>query len=105
MKYFMQILCLISLIKISKWKLFAIFIFSYDFLYIYDGDSIFADLLLTATGDEMPNVIVSSGPEILILFQSDYSETEEGFKLEYRASKFAAQKLHKKIYLYLMFMK
>ena len=101
MKYFMQILCLISLIKISKWKLFAIFIFSYDFLYIYDGDSIFADLLLTATGDEMPNVIVSSGPEIVILFQSDSSETEEGFKLEYRSCKFAVQKLHKKIYLYL----
>ena len=64
-------------------------IFRHDFLYIYDGDSIFADLLLIVTGDEMPDGIVSSGPEIVILFQSDSSETEKGFKLEYRACKIA----------------
>ena len=62
-------------------------IFSYDFLYIYDGDSIFADLLLNATGDDLPGAIESTGPEITILFQSDSSETEVGFKLEYRAGK------------------
>ena len=61
--------------------------FSYDFLYIYDGDSIFADLLLNATGDDLPGAIESTGPEITILFQSDSSETEVGFKLEYRAGK------------------
>ena len=63
-------------------------IFSYDFLYIYDGDSIFADLLLNATGDDLPGPVESTGPEITILFQSDSSETEEGFKLEYRACEF-----------------
>ena len=64
--------------------------FSYDFLYIYDGDSIFADLLLNTTGDVLPGAIESTGPEITILFQSDSSETEDGFKLEYRACKFVA---------------
>ena len=65
-------------------------IFSYDFLYIYDGDSIFADLLLNTTGDVLPGAIESTGPEITILFQSDSSETEDGFKLEYRACTFVA---------------
>ena len=82
------------------------FFFSYDFLYIYDGDSIFADLLLNASGDDLPGPVESTQPEITILFQSDSSETEEGFKLEYRACKFVVHQILEERYLYLnMFLK
>merc|ERR1712223_1102740 len=36
----------------------------WDFLYIYDGDSIFAELLLNVSGNIAPNPIESTGSEI-----------------------------------------
>merc|ERR1712223_1710402 len=53
----------------------------YDFLYINDGDSIFAELLLKVSGNIVPNPIESTSSESIILFRSDSSVTEKGFKI------------------------
>ena len=62
------------------------FIFSYDFLYVYDGDSPLALELVNLTGILLSNV-ASSGPNIYIRFSSDFSETSAGFRIQYDAGK------------------
>ena len=71
---------------LKKWFVFGIS--RYDFIYIYDGDSIFSGILTEATGNDTLNVIRSSGSEITIQFRSDYSERRKGFHIQYRAGKF-----------------
>ena len=57
--------------------------FSYDSLTIYDGGSSTSLMMGMYCGDSIPPSYVSSSNEILIHFQSDGSETEAGFKIEY----------------------
>ena len=62
------------------------FYFSYDFVNIYDGDSIFASSIGSLTGI-LPGEVVSSGSDIFINFVSDGSEQSLGFRIQYEASK------------------
>ena len=62
---------------------------SYDFLTIYDGDTIFDNQIDKVTGDSLPNSynILSTNSELLLSFESDESETRFGFRIQYQASK------------------
>ncbi|MGB1206090.1 MAG: glycosyl hydrolase family 18 protein [Chitinophagales bacterium] len=57
--------------------------FEYDYLYIYDGNSINSSLIGSYTGQNKPNNIVSSGNAITIEFVSDESEQGNGWELEW----------------------
>ena len=57
--------------------------FSYDSLTIYDGGSSTSLMMGMYCGDSILPSHVSSSNEVLIQFQSDGSETEAGFKMEY----------------------
>ena len=59
--------------------------FSYDFVYIYDGDRIFASEIGSLTGNILPGEIVSTGADIFINLISDFSEAMTGFKIQYAA--------------------
>ena len=50
---------------------------------VYDGGSSTSAMMGKYCGDSIPPSYVSSSNEILIHFQSDGSETEAGFKIEY----------------------
>ena len=56
---------------------------SYDSLTLYDGDSNSAPMIGKYCGNSIPNNQISSTNSVLILFESDGSVTEFGFKLEY----------------------
>ena len=60
---------------------FATFVveFSYDYLYIYDGENASMPLLGAFTGYTPPANIVSSTNSLFLLWQSDYSVTYAGF--------------------------
>ena len=64
----------------------TVYIFSYDFLSVYDGDTPLDLELGSLTGILPPNV-ASSGPDIYISFTSDGSETSSGFIIQYDAGK------------------
>lgn len=55
----------------------------YDYLYIYDGDSIDATLLGVYTGTNSPGIITSSGSALLLEFRSDCSTINAGWSLSY----------------------
>ena len=57
--------------------------FSLDSLTIYDGASSTSSIIYYGCGDSIPQSHVSSSNEVLIHFQSDYSATYTGFKMEY----------------------
>lgn len=58
--------------------------YGYDSLYVYDGASASAPILLALTGTAMPNyAIVSSGTDLFIRFKSDPTVTKAGFNLHY----------------------
>ena len=57
--------------------------FSWDSLTIYDGGSSTSPTMGMYWGDSIPPSHVSSSNEILINFQSDWSETYTGFQMEY----------------------
>ena len=60
--------------------------FRYDFLRIYDGDSIFATEITSLTGIHS-DPVMSSGPDMYLNFVSDYSTGEAGFRIQYEPSK------------------
>ena len=64
----------------------VIFLFSYDFVNIYDGADDTAGSLDSLTGI-LPSPVQSTGNVIFINFLSDFSTTNPGFKIEYEAGK------------------
>ena len=54
---------------------------------VYDGVSNSADMLGSHTGNTLPSVIVSTGPDILVNLLSDGSVTRSGFSAQYDSSK------------------
>merc|ERR1712001_559379 len=63
----------------------------YDFVRVYDGNSVEAQLSAELTGTELTtSIFTSSGSAITIQMQSDGSEQRIGFSLEYSAEAFAA---------------
>ena len=69
--------------------------FSYDFLRIYDGDSVSGDLLKELTGNALTTnlSVMSNGPLITINLMSDDSGQGSGFSIEYSSRMFNAQKI------------
>ena len=62
------------------------YIFSYDFLYLYDGNSPSATEIASLTG-MVPDDIISSGPNIFLNFLSDDTETSFGFRIKHARGK------------------
>ena len=63
-----------------------VYIFSYDFLYVYDGDSSGAPRIVRLTGRVRSHNLVSTGPALYITFSSDEPSGRykfPGFKIQY----------------------
>ncbi|MCF8236318.1 MAG: C10 family peptidase [Bacteroidales bacterium] len=56
-----------------------------DILRIYDGGTSSAPLIGEYTGDNVPGKVSSAGNKLLVVFESDGSETGPGFYAEYRS--------------------
>lgn len=55
----------------------------WDYMFIYDGDSIDAPLIGVYTGSNTPGTVVSSGGSLLIEFRSDCSTVSSGWEASY----------------------
>ena len=55
---------------------------------VYGGVSNSADMLGSHTGNTLPSVIASTGPDILVNLLSDGSVTRSGFRAQYDSSKY-----------------
>ena len=64
-------------------KIILQFIFSYDSLTIYDGNSNASTSLGVYCGDSIPASHISSSNEMLIHFHTDNSVGKSGFRIEY----------------------
>ncbi len=58
----------------------------YDYLFIYDGDSVNATLIGSYTGTNSPGIITSSGASLLLEFRSDCSTTDAGWIASYTST-------------------
>jgi len=58
----------------------------WDYLYIYDGDSINAPLIGVYTGTNSPGIITSSGPSLLVEFRSDCGTIAPGWEVNYTSA-------------------
>uniref|UniRef100_A0A1I7TZG3 Metalloendopeptidase n=1 Tax=Caenorhabditis tropicalis TaxID=1561998 RepID=A0A1I7TZG3_9PELO len=59
----------------------------YDYVEIYDGPEATQEALVGRfCGDTIPEVITSTGPELLLIMHTDNAEEEKGFVAEYRES-------------------
>lgn len=58
---------------------------AYDYLYIYDGTDESGELLLTLTGNTIPDTVTANSGSIYIQFVSDGVINKEGFKAVWRA--------------------
>ncbi|KAE9417169.1 hypothetical protein Angca_010265, partial [Angiostrongylus cantonensis] len=59
----------------------------YDYVEIYDGSEPVLDRLFGRfCGDQIPEIVTSTGPDILLILHTDDSEEEKGFVVEYRES-------------------
>ncbi len=56
---------------------------NYDYLFIYDGDSIGAPLIGQYTGTASPGIVTSSGGSLLLEFRSDCGTTTSGWIANY----------------------
>lgn len=56
---------------------------NWDYLYVYDGNSINAPLIATYTGATLPGSITSSGNYLLLRFRSDCATTAAGWTATY----------------------
>lgn len=56
---------------------------NWDYLYVYDGNSINAPLIATYTGATLPGSITSSGNSLLLRFRSDCATTAAGWTATY----------------------
>ena len=52
-------------------------------IHVYDGYKGQLDKLAELTGSSVPNSIFSREPAIMLIFISDHSVEERGFKIEY----------------------
>lgn len=59
---------------------------NWDYLYIYDGNSVWAPLLWKGTGSNLPPSITSSGGSITIEFRSDCATTAAGWALSWTST-------------------
>ena len=66
-----------------------IYFVSYDFVTIYDGETVFDTQLERLTGEALaPNFqVTASGSKILVNLESDDSETKQGFEIQFDAGK------------------
>jgi hypothetical protein len=58
---------------------------NYDYLFIYDGNTIDAPLIGTYTGTASPGTITSSGGSLMIEFRSDCGTVNSGWQANYSA--------------------
>jgi hypothetical protein len=58
-----------------------------DYLRVYDGETIEADLIGEFTGDNIPAGMSSTGNKMLITFESDGSGTASGFRAEFSTTR------------------
>ena len=74
---------------ITKINVVELYYDSYDFVTLYDGETILDDQLDRLTGSSLPNPfqIMSRSNKILVNFQTDDSETRPGFRIQYEESK------------------
>ena len=66
--------------------IYIFYSFRYDFVYVYDGGSLFDIELAVLTGI-FPDDVISTGTELYINFVSDESETTAGFLIQFDAGK------------------
>ena len=58
----------------------------YDYLYLYDGDSIGSPLIGVYSGTNSPGIITSSGPSLLVEFRSDCGTNAPGWEVTYTST-------------------
>ncbi|XP_028390639.1 matrilin-2-like [Dendronephthya gigantea] len=58
----------------------------YDYLDVYDGNSMYAKKLGRFCGQQFPRKLVSSGSKLFIVFHTDGSDQEQGFVLDYTST-------------------
>ena len=82
--------------------------FRYEFLHVYDGDSLFAPELAKLTGNSsslqvqlLLGDVRSTGRDIFINFLSDDTETRPGFIIQFDAGKRKSLPIKVSFYLYL----
>ncbi|XP_070551051.1 tolloid-like protein 2 [Ptychodera flava] len=56
-----------------------------DYLEVYNGDDANHPLIGRFCGDELPNTIYSSGPNLFVIFHSDHYQSKKGFNVNYIA--------------------
>lgn len=59
---------------------------NWDYLYIYDGDTITSPLIGMYTGTSSPGTVISSGNSLLLEFRSDCNTTAPGWEANYSAT-------------------
>jgi len=58
-----------------------------DYIRIYDGESAQDNMLAEFSGNELPDMVTSSGNKMLVVFNSDSNGSASGWYAEYSASK------------------
>ncbi len=56
---------------------------NWDYLYVYDGNSISSSLIGAYTGTSIPSSITATGGSILVEFRSDCNTTTEGYEIHW----------------------
>lgn len=69
--------------KISLQVQFIDLELNWDYLTVYDGPSTTDSVLISATGNQIPNSFLSSGREVLVRFRSDCTISGQGFVLHW----------------------
>ncbi len=59
---------------------------NWDYLYVYDGNSVWAPLLGKYTGNTLPPQLTSSGPSITIEFRSDCATNDAGYAISWTST-------------------
>ncbi|CAI5455008.1 unnamed protein product [Caenorhabditis angaria] len=71
----------------------------YDYVEVYDGSEANPDMLFGRfCGDTIPEIITSTGSEILLVLHTDNAEEEKGFVAEYRESSRSTRRRISKIH-------
>ena len=60
---------------------------SYDYLYVYDGDSPSSPQILKWSGENIGKVVNSTGQNLFLKFTTDYSVTYTGFTINFEGKK------------------
>jgi hypothetical protein len=59
---------------------------NFDFVFLYDGDQVNSNYLIRRfSGTSLPPITTSATPRALVYFTSDYSNTDQGWSLNYTA--------------------